>query len=165
MIEKIKNGVFGLVLLSMLVFVSCLEGIEPPEQILPWETEQFETDQNLIKKYLDENNISYLADTTYGLKYVLLDSGNETRPNYNSDVTVNYAGWILGDTVNFDAGDSVTFPLNRLIPGWIVLMPYMGVGGTMEMYIPSSMAYGTRGAGSIPPNSNLVFRIDLLDVD
>lgn len=84
-------------------------------------------------------------------------------------VTVHYTGARCKDGVIFqsshDFGDPISFPLDRVIAGWTEGMPGMKVGGTRRLVIPSEKAYGSvRAAANIPPNSDLVFDIELIAV-
>jgi FKBP-type peptidyl-prolyl cis-trans isomerase len=82
-------------------------------------------------------------------------------------VTVHYTGWLLNGSV-FDSsrkrGQTISFGLHQVIKGWTVGVPGMKKGGKRLLHIPPEMAYGSRGAGrDIPPNSTLVFEIELVD--
>ncbi len=84
-------------------------------------------------------------------------------------ITAHYTGALCQDGTIFqsshDVGDPITFPLNRVIPGWAQGVPGMKVGGIRRLIIPSELAYGSaRAAANIPPNSNLVFDIELVAV-
>lgn len=86
-------------------------------------------------------------------------------------VTVNYVGVLYKNGKEFDSSWSrnqpATFPLTTggVIEGWVKGIPGMKVGGRRELIIPASMAYGKKGSGStIPPNSPLVFVVDLLSI-
>jgi peptidylprolyl isomerase len=86
-------------------------------------------------------------------------------------VTVNYVGVLYKTGKEFDSSWSrntpFTTPLSagQVIPGWVQGIPGMKVGGRRELIIPSSLAYGSKGSGTtIPPNSPLVFVVDLLSI-
>ncbi len=86
-------------------------------------------------------------------------------------VTVNYVGVLYKNGKEFDSSWSrnqpFTTPLTTgsVIPGWVQGIPGMKVGGRRELIIPASLAYGKKGSGStIPPNSPLVFVVDLLSI-
>jgi FKBP-type peptidyl-prolyl cis-trans isomerase len=91
--------------------------------------------------------------------------GPEAAPG--ATVTVHYHGVLL-DGTTFDASYGAapaTFPLDQVIAGWTEGIPGMKVGGRRLLVIPSELAYGAQGAGSvIPPNADLVFVVDLLEV-
>lgn len=82
-------------------------------------------------------------------------------------VTAHYTGALCKDGTIFqsshDFGEAITFPLDRVIAGWTEGVPGMKVGGTRRLIIPSEKAYGSvRAAANIPPNSDLVFDIELV---
>lgn len=84
-------------------------------------------------------------------------------------ITAHYTGALCADGTIFqsshDFGDPATFGLNQVIAGWTKGVPGMKVGGTRRLVIPSGMAYGAaRAASNIPPNSDLVFDIELVAV-
>jgi FKBP-type peptidyl-prolyl cis-trans isomerase len=83
-------------------------------------------------------------------------------------VRVNYEGTLLDGTVfdsSYARGEPVEFPLNGVIPGWTEGLQLMAEGSTYRLFIPSDLAYGSQGAGgSIPPNSALIFKVELLAV-
>lgn len=84
----------------------------------------------------------------------------------DATITAHYTGALCKDGTIFqsshDTGSPVTFGLNQVIPGWTKGVPGMKVGGTRRLIIPSGMAYGpVRAAANIPPNSDLVFDIEL----
>ena len=106
--------------------------------------------------------------TASGLAYKVLTEGTGPNPKATDQVTVHYTGKLIDGKV-FDSsvkrGQPATFPLNRVIPGWSEGVQLMKKGGKSTLYLPSSLAYGERGAGGvIPPNATLVFEIELLEI-
>ncbi len=107
--------------------------------------------------------------TPSGLKYRILRQGAGGKPKATDTVEVNYHGW-LDDGKVFDSsyarGESIEFPLNRVIPGWTEGMQLVGEEGMIELEIPSNLGYGPRGTpgGPIPPNARLHFLVELIDV-
>ena len=101
------------------------------------------------------------------IKDLVVGKGQEAKPGDN--VSVHYVG-TLTDGKEFDQsrkrGQPFTFPLGqgRVIKGWDQGVVGMKVGGKRKLTIPPSLAYGDRGAGSIPPNSTLVFEVELLEI-
>lgn len=94
-------------------------------------------------------------------------TGVEATPG--ATVTVHYTGALCKNGIIFqsshDFGDSISFRLDQVIKGWTEGVPGMKVGGMRRLTIPSEMAYGSaRAAANIPPNSDLVFDIELLAI-
>lgn len=84
-------------------------------------------------------------------------------------ITAHYTGALCADGTIFqsshDFGEAITFPLSGVIAGWTQGVPGMKIGGTRRLVIPSTMAYGSaRAAANIPPNSDLVFDIELVAI-
>lgn len=106
--------------------------------------------------------------TASGLVILMKTEGNGPQPNATSTVKVHYKG-TFPDGKEFDSsfkrGEPIEFPLNRVIPCWTEGVALMKVGGKAKLTCPSSIAYGTRGAGGvIPPNATLIFDVELLAV-
>lgn len=115
------------------------------------------------------NQSNEMITTASGLKYQVLKHGTGTvSPKATDTVTVNYEGKLLDGTV-FDSsiarGQPATFPLNRVIPGWTEGLQLMKVGDKFKFVIPPNLAYGPNSPSpAIPPNSTLVFEVELLGI-
>jgi FKBP-type peptidyl-prolyl cis-trans isomerase FkpA len=96
-----------------------------------------------------------------------LVQGTGAQPAATDVVKVNYRGTLANGT-EFDAsakhGGAATFPLNRVIPCWTQGVQTMKVGGKAKLTCPAATAYGSRGVGVIPPNSDLTFEVELVDI-
>lgn len=117
------------------------------------------------------------AEPTVLVTDVVPGIGDEALPGHV--VIVHYTGWLYDPAAkdhrgrkfdsSRDRGQPFSFPLGagRVIRGWEQGLPGMKVGGTRRLVIPPSLAYGARGAGNgvIPPNSTLLFDIELLAVE
>jgi FKBP-type peptidyl-prolyl cis-trans isomerase FkpA len=121
-------------------------------------------DDNLIKKYIADNNLNATA-TGSGLYYVITTQGTGVNPTINSKVTVVYDGLLTNGTV-FDQSplSGATFNLSGVIKGWQEGIPFFKKGGKGTLLIPSALGYGSQATGKIPPNSVLIFNIQLIDV-
>ena len=86
------------------------------------------------------------------------------KPTVSSNVTVNYTGKLTNGNT-FDSGKGVSFGLNQLITGWQYGIPLIAPGGSITLYLPPSLAYGSRATVDIPANSVLIFTIDLVRVN
>lgn len=106
--------------------------------------------------------------TSSGLQYRELRAATGVKPQLKDTVEVHYKGMLLDGTTfdsSYDRRMPATFALNQVIPGWTEGLQLMSVGSKYEFYIPSSLAYGEKGAGNvIPANSALIFEVELLDV-
>jgi FKBP-type peptidyl-prolyl cis-trans isomerase len=105
--------------------------------------------------------------TASGLQYEVVKEGTGIKPGPTDSVTCNYKGTLINGTEfdnSYKRGEPITFPLNRVIPGWTEALQLMSVGSTYKFYIPYTLAYGAYDNGPIPGGSTLLFQIDLLDV-
>ncbi|MCX2743156.1 FKBP-type peptidyl-prolyl cis-trans isomerase [Mangrovivirga sp. M17] len=121
-----------------------------------------------IEEYIAENNLENVESTESGLHYIVTEEGEGESPEATDVVEVHYTGFLLDGTKfesSKDNGEPVTFPLNRVIPGWTEGVQLMKEGAEYKFIIPSSMAYGPRGSRAIPPNSVLIFDVELLDIN
>jgi FKBP-type peptidyl-prolyl cis-trans isomerase FklB len=121
---------------------------------------------SFLKAKSAEANVIVLPS---GLLYKEIQAGTGKTPTLNSPCSCHYSG-TLTDGTEFDSsyrrGKPSTFAPNQVIKGWTEAMQLMKEGGKWELYIPSELAYGDRGAagGKIPPGSVLIFTLELLEV-
>jgi FKBP-type peptidyl-prolyl cis-trans isomerase FkpA len=102
-----------------------------------------------------------------GVYYTIMKEGTGRQVSVNDTVVAHYKGYLFSDGMVFDQTkeNTATFPLRRLIRGWQIGVPLLKVGGKIKLVIPSDMAYSIRTrAAKIPPNSILVFEIEVVDV-
>ncbi len=103
-----------------------------------------------------------------GLQYKILTAGQGKKPAETDTVLCNYKGTFL-DGTEFDssaqAGKPVPFEVKNVIPGFKEVLQLMPVGSKWQVFVPSSLAYGERGAGNvIGPNATLIFEIELVSI-
>ncbi|WP_138380519.1 FKBP-type peptidyl-prolyl cis-trans isomerase [Luteithermobacter gelatinilyticus] len=107
--------------------------------------------------------------TESGLQYIVLLEGTGKKPKATDTVTVNYEGTLTDGTKfdsSYDRGAPLSFPLNRVIPGWTEGLQLMREGAKYKFFIPSDLAYGPHGAGNvIGPNEDLIFTVELIRVN
>ena len=139
--------------------------------------EQLSKEKSIIsaeeeKNYLEENAQKEGVFTTEsGLQYeIILSSNNENKPQETDTVTVHYHGTLIDGTVfdsSIDRGETISFPLNMVIPGWTEALQLMNVGDKWKLTIPSKLAYGERGEprAGIGPNSTLIFEVELIKIN
>jgi FKBP-type peptidyl-prolyl cis-trans isomerase FkpA len=116
-----------------------------------------------LRTYIQANNLIAIEHSS-GVFYRIENAGTGDKPTPCSVVTINYVGRLTNGT-QIDAANNVEFNLSGLITGWQIGVPLISSGGRITLYIPPSLAYGTSGVGAIPPNSILVFNIELIAVD
>lgn len=103
-----------------------------------------------------------------GLQYKVIKSGSGNKPKLTDTVTAHYRGTLI-DGTEFDSsyrrGQTVSFPVSGVIPGWIEALQLMEEGANWQVFIPPNLAYGERGAGrDIGPNATLIFEIELISI-
>jgi len=112
-------------------------------------------------------NVSLPNGQTSELQYLVLTEGSGPMPTASDTVTVNYRGTLL-DGTEFDssakAGHPASFPVGGVIHGWTAALEKMPVGSKWKLFIPANLAYGEQGRPSIPPNSVLIFEVELLGI-
>jgi len=118
----------------------------------------------------DEAAKSETKTTASGLKYTVMKHGTgKVNPKATDKVTVHYHGTLLNGTVfdsSVDRGEPITFGLNQVIPGWTEGVQLMVVGDKFKFEIPANLAYGPQSPSPlIPPNSTLVFEVELLGIE
>ena len=125
--------------------------------------------QQVLDAFIAENGIE-ANPTESGLVYVCTKPGKGEQPQAGQNVKVHYTGKLLDGTVfdsSVERGEPISFPLGSgyVIPGWDEGIALMRKGETGVLYIPARLAYGGRNAGPIPPYSNLIFEVELVDFE
>jgi FKBP-type peptidyl-prolyl cis-trans isomerase FklB len=103
-----------------------------------------------------------------GLQYKILKAGTGPKPSANDSVVCNYRGTLINGT-EFDSsykrGQPATFPVGGVIKGWTEALQLMPVGSKWQLFVPSNLAYGDRGAGAdIGPNATLIFEVEMISI-
>jgi hypothetical protein len=109
-----------------------------------------------------------IAMTASGLRFKVISYGSGPKPKANSTVKCLYVGKLIDGKI-FDStrnrnNEPAEFSLDAVIPAWTEGLQYIGVGGKIILYAPPSLAYGSRRIGPIPPDSVLIFEIELVDI-
>jgi FKBP-type peptidyl-prolyl cis-trans isomerase len=126
---------------------------------------------NLVEgqKFLAENATKEGVQTTdSGLQYKVETMGTGPKPAATDTVKVHYRGTLLDGTEfdsSFARNEPISFALNRVIAGWTEGVQLMPVGSKFTFYIAPDLAYGEGGGGPIPPNSTLIFDVELLEIE
>jgi FKBP-type peptidyl-prolyl cis-trans isomerase len=150
-------ALFGILLLLAEVAVSADQEKDVPFPELPEGAQKI--DKDAPKKF---------TETKSGLKYRILRKGKEVHPKATDTVEVHYHGWLDNGKVfdsSYKRGESISFGLRQVIPGWTEGMQLVGERGMIELQIPANLGYGDRGAPpTIPPKATLHFLVELLDI-
>lgn len=166
---------------AMLDSVTVLTEEEMQDCMVRYQTELMakkDEKNQVIGKTNKEAGEKFLADNAKkegvvtlpsGLQYKVITKGNGASPKATDKVTTHYRGSLIDGTVfdeSYQRGEPIEFPVNGVIAGWTEVLQLMKVGDKWEVYIPSNLAYGDRGAGAaIGPNATLIFTIELLKVN
>lgn len=120
-------------------------------------------------KFLAENAKKEGVQTTKsGLQYKVIKPGTGKSVTASDMVKINYEGKLLDGTVfdsSYDRGEPVVFPVEGMIPGFTEGLELMKEGGEYELYIPADLAYGETGNSGIDPNSTLIFKVQMIEVN
>ncbi len=128
-------------------------------------TEQIQIDKKLITQSITQNKTDAKQEHN-GIYYTMMKDGTGRQVSVNDTVVAYYKGYLYQNDSVFDQTKDkpATFPLNRLIRGWQIGVPLCKVGGKIKLIIPSNLAYSIRTrAAKIPPNSILVFEIEIVE--
>jgi FKBP-type peptidyl-prolyl cis-trans isomerase FklB len=142
---------------------------EIQEAMVAFQKEMAEKQKQRGDAFLSENKKKEGVKTLpSGLQYKVVKAGTGKKPKLNDTVTVNYRGTLI-DGTEFDSsyrrGQPATFPVSGVIPGWTEALPLMQEGAKWQLFVPSNLAYGERGAGGlIGPNATLIFEVELISV-
>ena len=118
-----------------------------------------------VEAYLSQKGITDAQKNEYGYYYKINAPGSGNAPDLCSRVTVFYKGTFTnGNIFDQTTSNPVSFPLNQVILGWQAGMQLIKPGGKIILYLPPSLGYGSQSAGSIPPNSVLIFEVQLVSV-
>jgi FKBP-type peptidyl-prolyl cis-trans isomerase FkpA len=148
---------FSAFLVAILVLSSCLKDNSCTSKSV-------DSEKAAILAYASANSIVATAHPS-GFYYEIINAGSGPTPNVNSTVSARYTGKLLNGTV-FDSQtvNPISFVLGNTIAGWQLGLPLIQKGGTIKLIIPSSLAYGCTGRGTIPADAILYFEVNLVDV-
>lgn len=120
------------------------------------------------RAFLEENRQrDGVVVTESGLQYEVLTAGDGAKPTEEQTVEVHYHGTLIDGSV-FDSsvqrGETVSFPVNGVIAGWVEALQLMPVGSKWKLFIPAELGYGNRPQGPIPAGSTLIFEVELIAI-
>jgi FKBP-type peptidyl-prolyl cis-trans isomerase len=172
--DGLRDGLDSSEIMDPATMMAVIEGFMQKQQEARRAEELRQGEENLAKgqAFLAENaKRKEVKTTASGLQYEVMSEGRADgrQPKAEDRVKVHYTGTLI-DGTEFDSsvgrGQPAVFGVDQVIEGWVEGLQLMREGAKYRFYIPSELAYGPGGApgGSIPPNSVLVFDVELLEV-
>jgi len=163
----IKDGVAGRPQMTMDQIRDTMVAFEKDMQAKQADAGK-KNEADATKFLADNKSKDGVKTTSSGLQYKVLKDGNGEQPKSTDTVTVNYRGTLI-DGTEFDSsykrGEPATFPVSGVIKGWTEALQLMKVGSKYQLFIPPNLAYGSQSPGAaIPPNSLLIFEVELMKV-
>ena len=162
-----KKLLFILALFSLsFVFISCVKSNSNSQNNCVPNTTGIPATAEIasVQSYLTANSITATQDPG-GFFYIIVAPGSGAAPTLSSTITFKYVGKLENGNIFDQSQTGVTYPLSQLILGWQKGLPLIKKGGTIKLFLPPTLAYGcSTGGGSIPAGSNLIFTVDLVDV-
>ncbi|MGE5084807.1 MAG: FKBP-type peptidyl-prolyl cis-trans isomerase [Bacillota bacterium] len=138
------------------------------EMAMKKQQETAEANAKVGKEFLEKNkSAAGVKVTASGLQYIVEKEGTGATPKKEDVVKVHYKGTLTNGEQfdsSYDRGQPAEFPVGGVIPGWTEALQLMKVGGKAKLFIPPELAYGPSGRPGIPPNSVLVFEVELMDI-
>lgn len=138
------------------------------ESAMKKQQELSENNAKAGKEFLEKNkSAAGIKVTASGLQYIVEKEGTGATPKKEDVVKVHYKGTLTNGEQfdsSYDRGQPAEFPVGGVIPGWTEALQLMKVGGKMKLFIPPELAYGPSGRPGIPPNSVLIFQVELMEI-
>ena len=138
------------------------------EMAMKKQQEVGEQNKKKSAEFLEKNKTAPgVKVTASGLQYIVDKEGTGATPTKSDTVKCHYKGTLTtGEQFDssYERGQPAEFPVAGVIPGWTEALQLMKVGGKMKLFIPPELAYGASGRPGIPPNSALVFEVELVDI-
>ena len=162
-----KKIVFG-ALVVMVVFSSCLKSVDPPvcnaSDYNPCGYVAPANEITAVENYLDTSGITGATKHCSGVYYKIDAPGSGATPDICSYISFKYRGSLTNGNVFQEVANPIESDLAGLIGGFRNGIPLIKAGGRITLYIPPSLGYGNQAQGNIPPNSILIFQVDLVGV-
>ncbi|MBY0554138.1 FKBP-type peptidyl-prolyl cis-trans isomerase [bacterium] len=138
------------------------------EMAMKKQQEEGENNKKKSAEFLEKNKTAEgVKVTASGLQYQVMKEGEGAIPTKADNVKCHYVGTLVDGTKfdsSVDRGQPAEFPVSGVIPGWTEALQMMKVGSKYKLFIPPELAYGPAGRPGIPPNSALVFEVELLEI-
>lgn len=149
------------ILFALIAF--SVAGCFKDDDTKPCVSKTVEEELPAMKKYAEDNSISYLQHES-GILYQIIEPGTGAQPTKTSTVKAKYEGKLLNGNKFDESTEGVSFNLSEVIQGWTTIVPLLKEGGKMKVIIPSSLAYDCHPYYPQFQNQPLYFYIELVDV-
>jgi FKBP-type peptidyl-prolyl cis-trans isomerase FkpA len=159
-----KSFLFVLFCIAIISYFACSKSVTPQQPACT--NVDPNDDSAALVKYAAADSVIPTRDST-GLYYHIIDSGSSAKPTLASNLMVTYTARFIPSNVLFDSANNSNLngaQLGTLIYGWQFGLPKIGVGGHIQLFIPSALGWGCTGYGTIPPNAPVFFDIKLISV-
>lgn len=165
--KKILSGS----LIVLVLFTSCLKSHDAPSGAScnssydPCALKASAVEEDSVEAYLASKGIYDAVKHCSGLYYKIDSVGTGKAAEICSVIGIKYTGQLTNGTI-FDqqTSNAVAFYLSQLIAGFKIGIPLIKEGGSIHLYVPPSLGYGSQQNGTIPPNSVLIFQVSLVGV-
>ena len=124
--------------------------------------ERADTDEQIILDYLEEHQLS-ATEHESGVYYIITKEGSGGHPNLTHTVVIDYKGYLTDGFVFDESLNAIELQMGQVINGFQIAVNLLQPGGKGTFFIPSQLAYGDKQVGDIPPNSVLIFDIELVE--
>ena len=170
--DGMQDGLDSALVMDDNTLQAVIQGFMQRKQEAMMAEEQRKGEENLAagEEFLSKNGQrKEVITTASGLQYEVVAAGTGAMPRATDRVKVHYTGTLI-DGTEFDSsvarGEPAVFGVGDVIPGWVEGLQLMSPGAKYKFYIPSDLAYGPGGApgGAIPPNSTLIFDVELIEI-
>ena len=161
----LKNFIVGMLIVT--AFSGCLKST--PDETCnpnydPCNIKAPGSEIQAVQDYLTANGITNATQHCSGLFYVIDNPGTGATANVCSDISVTYEGKLTNGNVFETKNSPTALNLSSVILGWKNGIPLIKAGGRIYLYIPPTLGYGSYTSASIPANSILIFRVELVAV-
>jgi len=151
--------------ISAFLISGCLNSDCQFEVNYDGDSPQLSADIDSIENFLNENNIQALEDPS-GLRYIIHEEGTGATADLCDVISFTYTGRLLSDSTIIDQSNTpFRIGLYRLITGFQIGVPLIKEGGSITLFIPSTFGYAQDSTDNVPDNANLIFDVQLTEID
>lgn len=158
-----KTFTLGLYLPSLLIVMCCIVSCSTDIEAKLSEAEQLANDIEMIDQFLAERKIVPNIDPS-GLRYVIFTQGAGPKPTIANNIHIGQSGQLFNGMLILNSAVATNVPVSGLMPGLKIGYQLLNKGTRANFYIPSGLGFGKVEKNGVPPNSNLIYEVELKDV-